>query len=427
VKAKAIGAVVCAVVAAAGVSACGSSSTPGGSPAAGSAAPSGGASASIERTTSGPAFQLGFICSCSGPEAAVLADSQKVATAWADHVNSTGGINGHPVKLYVEDDNSSAATALQDAKTLVQQDHVMAVVGEISLQDASFVPYLASQGIPVVGGASPEAVQGTSADVFPSGSPLLPLIIGTLAEAKGKRNLGAMYCAEDPICAQLIPLAKGVAPLFGLKVTPQSISSTAPSYAAPCLALRSAGVDALYVADNGPIVQRVVAGCAQQGYSPTNIGQASTLTNTLMQDPHMQGTLVAGTNANPYDSSLPAVQEFQSALEKYDPGLLKGSTFAYDAFYPWTGGMLFQAAAKAGSLTPASTPAALKKALYSLKADTLGGLAPPLTYTPGKPFFTPCWFTGQISGSTLASTNSDKPVCLPAAQTAAVVKALHLG
>jgi branched-chain amino acid transport system substrate-binding protein len=357
----------------------------------------------------------------------VLANSQKVATAWATSVNAAGGINGHPVNLIVKDDGSNPATALQDAKALVEQDHVMAIVGEISLADGAFGSYVATKGVPVVGGASPEPVQGSNPDFFPSGSPLLPLVIGTLAEAKGKKNLGAMYCAESPVCAQLIPLAQGIGKTFGLKVTPQKISGTAPNYTAPCLTMKSAGVDALYIADNGPIVQRVIAGCKQQGYTPLNVVQASTTTNMLLADPNLAGSLVAGTNANPYDVSLPAVKEFQDAVEKSYPGLLKSPGFAYDAYYPWTGGKLFEAAAKAANLTPSSTPADVKKGLYALKAETLGGLAPPLTYTPGKPYFTPCWFSSKIQGGTMVSLNNNKPVCLPADQAAALVTALHLG
>jgi branched-chain amino acid transport system substrate-binding protein len=384
------------------------------------------AAATTGAKPAGAAFKLGYICSCSGPQAAIVGDAQKVATAWVNHVNGSGGINGHPVDLVIKDDGSNPATALEDVKAIVEQSHVVGIV-DSSLVDDAFAKYLTSKGVPVVGGASENPVMSQNPDFFPSGSTLLPYEIGTIAPAQGHRNLGVMYCAESPICAQLIKLASGIGAAFKVKVTPQKIAVTSPNYTAPCLAMKSAGVDVLLVLENGATVQRVISDCSQQGYTPTEISQAPIATNPLLGDPHLNGTLMASTNANAYDASLPATQQFQQAVDKVYPGLIKSPSFASAAFYAWIGGQLFAAAAKAGHLTPNSTPADLKNALYSLKNETLGGLAPPLTYTRGKPYSTNCWFTSTVHGGTLVSTHGNKPVCIPAAQMAAIAQALHLG
>ena len=405
------------------LSACGStsSSSPGTADAAATITASTSTSADAQ---AGAAIRVGSICSCSGPQASLLADAEKVSQAWADSVNASGGINGHPVKLFTYDDGQNPATALQDAKALVEQDHVIAIVGETSTIDGAWVPWVVSQGVPVVGGSSGNPAQAASPGVYPSGSTLLAITVGTIAEAKGKKDFGLMYCAETPVCAQVIPLATGVGKLFGLKVAATSISATAPSYAAPCLKFKGAGVDALFVADNGPIVQRVVAACAQQGYAPLEVTDEAATSSAMLNDSQLAGTLASGGNAKPFDSSLPAVKAFQDALAKYYPGLLSSAGFTQDDFYSWTGGKLFEAAAKAADIGPNSTPAELKTGLYALKNDTLGGIAPPLTYTKGKPFFTPCWFSSKIEKGTLISVNGNRPVCLPAAQTAALLKAI---
>lgn len=413
------------LVAALTLGACGSSSSSSSTTLA--AATSSGSGSTGASDPGGTAIKVGFICSCSGPQASLLAGSEKVAQAWEDSVNASGGINGHPVKLFADDDGQNPATGLQDAKALVEQDHVIAIVGEISEIDGAWVPWVVSQGIPIVGGASGNPAQAASPGVFPSGSTLLAITLGTIAEAKGKSNLGVMYCAETPVCAQFVPLATGVGKLFGLKVTATSISATAPSYAAPCLKFKSAGVDAVFVGDNGPIVQRVVAACSQQGYAPLEVTDEAATTSTMLNDSQLAGTLAAGGNANPFDASLPAIKEFQAAVQKYYPGLLGSAGYTQDDFYAWTGGKLFEAAAKAANIGPTSTPAELKTGLYALKNETLGGIAPPLTYTKGKPYFTPCWFSAKIENGTLGSLNENRPLCLPAAQAAALVKALHLG
>lgn len=84
------------------------------------------------------------------------------------------------------------------------------------------------------------------------------------------------------------------------------------------------------------------------------------------------------------------------------------------------GGQLFAAAVKAGKLTPSSTPADVKQAMYKLHNETLGGVAPPLNFTPGKPAIITCSFNLQISNHQFQSLNGGKPVCLNAAESAAV-------
>jgi branched-chain amino acid transport system substrate-binding protein len=92
---------------------------------------------------------------------------------------------------------------------------------------------------------------------------------------------------------------------------------------------------------------------------------------------------------------------------------------------PWAGGQLFAAAAKAAKLTPTSTPADVKKGLYALKGDTLDGIAPPLTFTPGKPAFPACYFAAEISGGKFQPANGDaKPTCADAATLAKIGAAL---
>jgi branched-chain amino acid transport system substrate-binding protein len=202
------------------------------------------------------------------------------------------------------------------------------------------------------------------------------------------------------------------------------VSSTAPNYTAPCLSFKKDGVDAMYVANNGAVVSRVIQGCAQQGFTPIQAAQGPTLTPDLLKTPALDGAPAAGTNSNPYDTSLPVVQRMHDALEKSSPGFTDSEQFTYDTIFPWSGAMLFEAAVKAGKLTPTSTPDDVKKALYNLKDETLGGLSGPLTFAARKPTFTPCWFTGEIKDQELVSLNENKPTCLTAEQSAQLQESL---
>jgi branched-chain amino acid transport system substrate-binding protein len=425
-----ISAAVGAATAALALAACGASSktSSNSTPATSSAAAASTTTASSTATTSaakGTPFVLGAVCSCSGVQAAAFGGVAKVSSVWADSVNAAGGINGHPVKVIVMDDGGNPATALQNVKKLVQSDHIMAL-DDNSLADGAFASYIAGTGVPVVGGFAVSEPFLTNPDFFADGSNLPVETVGQalLAKAAGAKKFGVMYCSESPICAQVVPLAKTAATLAGLGFASQSLSSTAPSYTAPCLNFKSAGVDAMFVADNGAIVQRVQANCVQQSYKPMVSNSQSTALTPWLKDSNMQGALLGGTNATYTDPSVPGVKAFLDAVNKYAPGLTSSAQFNATAISPWIAGKLFEAAAKAGNLTPSSTSADIKRGLYALKNETLDGLAPPLNFVPGKPGFSPCYFGTTIKSGGFVALDNGKAACLTAAQTGVLTVAL---
>jgi branched-chain amino acid transport system substrate-binding protein len=65
--------------------------------------------------------------------------------------NQQGGIDGHPIKLVVLDDQSAVQQHQNAAQILVEQDHVFAVI-DYSVFAFVTAPYFNKQGVPVVGG-----------------------------------------------------------------------------------------------------------------------------------------------------------------------------------------------------------------------------------------------------------------------------------
>src|SRR5207244_258458 len=98
--------------------------------------------------------------------------------------------------------------------------------------------------------------------------------------------------------------------------------------------------------------------------------------------------------------------------------------FAWDTFVPWVAGAAFEAAAKAGHITPTSTPADVKAGLYKFKNETLGGVTPPMTFAKGKPGFLGCWFTMGVDGGKFTLPDGSAAKCLTPAQGQALGKAL---
>ncbi len=103
---------------------------------AGCGASSGTTSASsgsaAQSSSGGGSWVIGNIGSYSGPNASAYGNAGLVLKAWPASVNANGGINGHHIDVITMDDGNSASTALSEVKQLVQQDHVLAIVGEMS-------------------------------------------------------------------------------------------------------------------------------------------------------------------------------------------------------------------------------------------------------------------------------------------------------
>ena len=137
----------CAAVAlaAAGCSSSSSSSTATGS----STTPAGGSSSSAGAATvatsscgtkpgvaaTGTPIPLGAIA--TNQPGTSFTDIPNMAKAYFDCVNANGGINGHPIKLYIATEQTNPAQIAADAKQLVQTDKVVGIVGNTSLIECS--------------------------------------------------------------------------------------------------------------------------------------------------------------------------------------------------------------------------------------------------------------------------------------------------
>ena len=64
-------------------------------------------------------------------------DIPNMAAAYFDCVNANGGINGHPIKLHIETEQTNPTQIAADAKQLVQTDHVVGIVGNTSILECT--------------------------------------------------------------------------------------------------------------------------------------------------------------------------------------------------------------------------------------------------------------------------------------------------
>src|SRR5579883_2466987 len=93
---------------------------------------------------------VGFISDLTGVASSTFADSAGGIRARFDLQNAHGGVNGHKLRLIVEDDQSSPTTYLTAAEDLVSNKHAQIVVSDSSFTYGG-ARYLNQQGIPVIG------------------------------------------------------------------------------------------------------------------------------------------------------------------------------------------------------------------------------------------------------------------------------------
>jgi len=374
-----------------------------------------GSSGSGTASASTSSIPVGVIGSYSGPAASSIAGAKDAIQAWADSVNAAGGINGHPVSLFIKDDGGNVSTSVSEAKELVQQDHVVAIVGQASGNPAAWAGYVKQQGVPVVGGNTASGIFLSNNDFYSVGGNLYGNFYGVakLAGQNGAK-LGNLYCAELPACAGTVNLLGMFGKSTGSGVAYSSkVSASAADFTAPCQGLKNAGVQSYTLGLAAATLEQVAAACTQQGLKARLI-LSNVADSTFPSNPALNGAEIVDAMFPFFDTSNAATRQFHAAIKKYAPTLgTSSSPLNSEVTQAYASGVMFEAAIKASGSAQV-TPESVKKGLYSFRNETLGGLTVPLTFTPGKPAVSNCFFTYQIENGSFTEPNGLHPVCAPA-------------
>ena len=341
----------------------------------------------MRHTTSTP-IKIGLVCGCTGPLAASDILTPDAFNAWADSVNARGGINGHKVDVIVENTADNPGTSLSEVERLVAQDHVLAIVN-FGL-DTGWSTYVEQHHVPVIGGSQATTPSYTNPDFFPVGQTENVLFTAVIAAVKraGHHNLATFYCAESVVCEEGVPVLRKIAssahtPL----VYAASISASSPNYVAQCIAAKQAGAEVLYIADAITVDASASKSCRSQGYNVPVVIDGEDFAPSFSKTSSLRvDTLFTLTNVPLIDTKIPGVAAMVHAFQKYASSIMSNSDYNELQLLAWASGILFQEAASAGKLGDHGhlTTGQLFHGLYSLHDTTLDGLAPPLSYAPGK-------------------------------------------
>lgn len=348
-----------------------------------------------------------------------------VLKASVEALNDAGGIDGKQVKLIFKETSMEGSEAPAAVKELIDEDNVVAIVGQLSNADAQWQQYPAQKGIPVIGGLNVNTPYVTNPMFFPTGTNIYAMGygIGEIGSRYGKR-VGNLYCAESPQCASSRDFAEVLDGLLGTETVVQTkISSTASDYTAACQSLIDADIDTYKIAADGPVVAKVVEACVDQGLDATLVTADATVRELFKDIPQMEGTVAAGSTVPFFDDSMPGTAAYQEMIAEYLPDL--GGENGPLPMNSFIAVQLFKKAVELGG-TEEVTSKSILDGLYAMDGETLEGLTVPLTFTQGKPTIVNCYFTFAIEGGEFTTPEGLDYECAPDDLVTLILKSQNL-
>jgi ABC-type branched-subunit amino acid transport system substrate-binding protein len=332
--------------------------------------------------------------------------------AWADYVNSTGGIDGRKLLVDSHDDGYSGAPNKQATQEVVQKD--FAAVGGFSLEDNYGGTVLAANpGVPNVtvnlDQATGDLPNSFSPDPAAIGWPTGPLLYFKQKFPQDVKHAGALV-ADQPSAITKWNGEKAAMQSLGYTVAyDQQFDITQSDFTQNVVAMRQDGIKILFLEQMPEnYAAAVVKALNQQDYHPVLVFGASTYSEQLVPDSggasavdgaymEMVNSLFLGEDAN----VLPAAKTFQTWVQKADPG------FHPDLYtlFGWLSGQLFTQALQAAGAHPTrgSVLEQLKK-ITVFNGNYLIASSDPAAKTPAS-----CYVIAQIRNGVITRLD-DPPV-----------------
>jgi branched-chain amino acid transport system substrate-binding protein len=361
----------------------------------------------------GSTIELGQIGTYSGLLGSFFVGGRTGTQAWVKYVNSHGGLNGHPVNLITADDDGDPSTALSEAKTMVEQDHVIAFVGIVNaLTQPTVAPYLQQMGVPAVGGLDFESAWFTNPMYFPTGGDPRIQIDGAMKDgiASGHTKVGVVVCVEVPFICNPVTQAvqKDTHELGGSLVYNATASIAQPDYTTVCLDAKKAGVNNFVLGLDPASIDRLVDDCANQDFHP-HYTTTSLLAQPALRDTKNTVGLTFAGPVFPYMVRSAATSQFDQAMIASTGQQPDNEQEALG----WTAGLLMSEASKDLPAKPTSSD--VLAGLYQIHNETFGGLTSPLSFTRGQPTPSPtCYYLITVGTNGFDAPSGLQPHCLPA-------------
>jgi branched-chain amino acid transport system substrate-binding protein len=98
-----------------------------------------------------------------------------------------------------------------------------------------------------------------------------------------------------------------------------------------------------------------------------------------------------------------------AVFQEVEGKVLAATNYPYNVSTTYAAAQLFATALAHAGANPTTTD--VYNGLYAMKNETLGGFAPPLTFTQGKPTTVNCFFVVSIKNGAYVAPNGATPSC----------------
>jgi branched-chain amino acid transport system substrate-binding protein len=339
--------------------------------------PTGGNGGATAPGVSATAIQLGQLISLTGLAPGVFQGVANSAKAYADYVNSLGGVYGRKLQIQVGDDSFDVVKDQTVCQRLVPQ--VFALVAGYATADAGCYPLMKSSGIPVVGPLVFDPQIYALPNAFVPRPDYYSNLLPALQVALHPGIKKVWLCEQDVpgVAAQAAPEARAWESLGVQVLNLPPLSSNAPDYTAAVVQAKNEGAQAVdCFSPDAQVTAQVARAMAQQGWDPpVKIGNS--IYSSAFQS-------LAGSAANGWSAEIqvPTLNTTQFL-----------STPAGKLYRKWVGGipqtsydyggweymdLVVQALVKAG---PDLTMTSFITALKAIRDFTADGMIPP--FNPG--------------------------------------------
>lgn len=370
------------------IAACGTGSA--GSSGSGS---SGGVTGGPGVDSNAKTISVGILTPLSGPAAVIGKPLTLGQETWFKHVNDNGGINGWKIS-YVEKDNKYNP---QLHATLFQQilPDVAFIAQSLGSPTTQAIQSQAdSQKVPI-GAATQSSSWLYDPVMITVGTPYaadaanaMDYIVNQLGKKDAK--VGIIYQNDDYGKSGLQGYKTALNMLHFNDVGEEPFNVTDTSYLSQILDLKSKGAQYVYVVALPTAAATMVGTGFQAKFLPQWVFEGPAWSEYLMTDtgvasgtptkiaPLMKGVWVLGYLAAWGDTSAPGMQQFLADQQKYAPNQIPDGYYEYGYGMAQVETAIIKKAIESGDLSRAG----LVKARENLGQFSLGGLLPPVNYTP---------------------------------------------
>jgi branched-chain amino acid transport system substrate-binding protein len=379
----------------------------------GSAVQASGGKAQVDAAGAKAPLAIAMVGWMSGIGGQTSTYARDVLVAWSKAVNARGGINGHPVQLYVADDGGNEARSVSIVRDFVENKHVVALVYYTGGSAVGVANYAKSKNVPIIGGNIIEPVWTQNPMLFPTQAATEGHFWGAakLALDSGLKKVATVFCTEVAACQQSNDTFVKQAKAVGVEVVYQGrISFTQPDFTAECLQMRNAGAQAVVPITENSSTVRLAQSCSRQGFKPTYVLQA--VNDGMAKLPEFDKAIgnVATFPWFLHDGS-PALTEYAQAMQRYAPKRVTDGVDVQTG--AWVAAKTFERAAARVSDNPTSQE--ILAGLWAMKGEPLGGLlhgGMARTFVQGQP--TPetyCVYDARVQGGRWTAPHGLDPVC----------------